>query len=194
MLIALGSAPVAADPQLNHRGNQGLWSEMLCGRLQLAYQQDVTECYWDLLQRSHILVLSQFVFLWFLASYLLASYSTILEEKVKGPSHLTLFSNVFWERVLGIKERWIEKEPLSETQSPIVVKKAVNQSLTLLGESLVSFPPLWPPSNILLGTALQEPTEEGALPRPWVAGALILSLRTLMFLLACQTQYKGRVH
>jgi hypothetical protein len=113
------------------------------------------------------------------------------------PSHLVLqcvLRKRRGERVLGIKERWIEKEPLSETQSPIVVKKAVNQSLTLLGESLVSFPPLWPPSNILLGTALQEPTEEGALPRPWVAGALILSLRTLMFLLACQTQYKGRVH
>lgn len=43
---------------------------------------------------SEIWALSQFVFLWFFASYLLVSFSTVL-EKVKGPSPQTFLSNVF---------------------------------------------------------------------------------------------------
>ena len=55
--------------------------------------------------------------------------------------------------------------------------------LTFLGDSLVSFSPLWL-SKVLLGAALQDPTDEGARPLPC---ALALSFRTLTLHLAFAT-------
>ena len=64
--------------------------------------------------------------------------------------------------------------------------------LTFLGDSLVSFPPLRL-SKVLLGAALQDPMDEGARPLPCVAGALVLSFRTLTLRLAFETHKVTKV-